>query len=213
MKKFLSILLSALMLLSCAAFAEDSGRVPAEYSFELYREDKYIENLIFNENVVISGDGSANIFFINCQFNADVINTSDAATRVFLLGSEINGNCIFRNTVTETTIDAPFPKFLTDSSVNVLTEDCFGIAIAMGDFPITFNGEAYDLAGSEFFSMPKAIPFPSTARTPIFSGWPPGPKTAKPRSCIPANLIPPCKYSRNAQNRPVKSFTGRFSSL
>ena len=151
MKKFLAIVLAALMLLSFAAIAEESGRVPAEYTFEVSGEDKYVENLIFNENVVISGDGSAHIFFINCQFNADIINTCDAPIRVFLLGSEVNGNCIFRNTVTEATIDSPFPKYLTDAPVNALTEDCFGIVIAMGDFPITLNGASYDLASATTF--------------------------------------------------------------
>ena len=141
MKKFLVLVLAALMLLSFAAFAEESGRTPAEYVYNLSGEDQYIENLIFNENVVISGDGSAHIFFINCQFNKDIINTSDAPIRVFLLGSEVNGNCIFRNTVTETTIDAAFPKFMTDAPINALTENCFGIIIALGDFPITLNGE------------------------------------------------------------------------
>ena len=151
MKKLIAILISILMLLSFAALAEDSGRTPAEYTFELSGEDKYIENLIFNENVVISGDGSANIFFINCQFNADIINTSDQALRVFLLGSQVNGNCIFRNAVSESTLEAPFPKFMTDSPINVLAEDCFGAIIVMGDFEITLNGESYTLAGSEYF--------------------------------------------------------------
>lgn len=156
MKKIIAILISVLMLLSVAAFAEESGRIPAEYTFELSGEDKFIENLIFNENVVISGDGSANIYFINCQFNADIINTCDTPIRVFLLGSEVNGSCIFRNTVTEATIDAPFPKYLTDSPVNAVTEDCFGIVIAMGDFAITFNGESYDLASAPQFLDPEA---------------------------------------------------------
>jgi len=156
MKKLIAILLSALMILSFAAIAEESGRTPAEYTFELSGEDKYIENLIFNENVVISGDGSSHIYFINCQFNGDIINTCDAATRVFLLGSEVNGNCIFRNTITETTIDAPFPKFMTDASVNAVTENCFGIVIAMGDFPITFDGESYDLASAATYLDPEA---------------------------------------------------------
>ena len=156
MKKLIAILLSVLMLLSFAGIAEESGRTPAEYTFELFGEDKFIENLIFNENVVISGDGSAHIYFINCQFNGDIINTCDAAVRVFLLGSEVNGNCIFRNTVTEATIDAPFPKYLTDAPVNALTENCFGIVIAMGDFPITLDGVSYDLASAPTFMDPEA---------------------------------------------------------
>lgn len=156
MKKFLAILLAALMLLAFTAVAEESGRVPAEYTFELYGDDQYIENLIFNENVVISGDGSAHIFFVNCQFNKDIINTCDGPTRVFLLSSEVNGSCIFRNTVNEATIDAPFPKFMTDSPINALTEDCFGIVIAMGDFPVTLNGVSYDLASAPTFMDPDA---------------------------------------------------------
>lgn len=161
MKKLIALLLSIFMLLPFAAFAEESGRTPAEYTFEVFGEDKYVENLIFNENVVISGDGSAQIVFVNCQFNGDIINTSDAGIRVFLLASEVNGNCIFRNTVTETTIDAPFPKFMTDGPVNAITEDCFGIVIALGDFPITLNGESYDLASAPLVLDPEAgfVPF------------------------------------------------------
>lgn len=161
MKKIIAILLSALMLLPFAALAEESGRTPAEYTFELSGEDKYIENLIFNENVVISGDGSAHIFFVNCQFNGDIINTCDASTRVFLLSSEVNGNCIFRNTVTETTLEASFPKYMTDAPINALTENCFGIVIALGDFPITLDGESYDLASAPVFMDPEAgfVPF------------------------------------------------------
>ena len=156
MKKLIAILLSALMLLSFAVLAEENGRTPAEYTFELSDEDKYIENLIFNENVVISGDGSAHIYFINCQFNKDIIHACDTPTRVFLLSSEVNGNCIFRNTVTEATIDSPFPKLLTDAPINALTEDCCGIVIAMGDFPVTLDGESYDLASAPTFMDPEA---------------------------------------------------------
>ena len=156
MKKFLCILITALMLLSCGAFAEENGRTPAEYVFELSGEDKYIENLIFNENVVISGDGSAHIYFINCLFNKDIINTCDSPTRVFLLGSEVGGNCIFRNTVTEATIDAAFPTYMTDAPLNALTEDCFGVVITLGDFPITLDGISYDLASAPLFLDPEA---------------------------------------------------------
>ena len=157
MKKILAVLLAAFMLLNVSAFAEEGGRVPAEYSYRLTGgEDQYIENLIFNENVVISGDGSCHIFFINCQFNRDIINTAEEATRVFLLGSEVNGKCILRNSVQETTVDASFPKFLTDSPIEVVTEDCFGAVIALGDFEVTLNGESYDLAHSETFLDPEA---------------------------------------------------------
>ena len=156
MKKFLALVLAALMLLSFAAVAEESGRTPAEYVYNLSGEDQYIENLIFNENVVISGDGSAHIYFINCQFNKDIINTCDSPTRVFLLGCEVRGNCIFRNTVTETTIDAPFPKYMTDAPINALTEDCFGVVIALGDFPVTLDGVSYDLSSVPLFLDPEA---------------------------------------------------------
>ena len=161
MKKFIAILLSAFMFLSSAALAGENDRIPAEYTFELFGEDKYIENRIFNEDVVISGDGSAHIYFINCQFNGDIINTCDASTRIFLLGSEVNGTCIFRNTVTETTIDASFPKFMTDAPVNALTENGFGVVIALGDFSITLDGESYDLASAPIFMDPEAgfVPF------------------------------------------------------
>ena len=161
MKKLIAILLSTLMVFSFAALAEESDRTPAEYTFELSGEDKYIENLIFNENVVISGDGSAHIFFVNCQFNGDIINTCDAGTSVFLLGSEVNGNCIFHNTVTEATLEDSFPKFLTDAPINAITENCFGVVIAMGDFSIILDDENYDIASAPWFMDPEAglVPF------------------------------------------------------
>ena len=153
MKKRIALLLAAMMMLALCAMssAEDGGRTIAPYTFELVEgEDQYYENLIFPGDVIISGT-DASIFFINCAFEGNVINTGDAGNKVFLLASEVKGQCVFVNSVQETTIDAPFPKFIVDGPVNAVAEDCFGAVIAIVDVPLTFNGETYTLADAEFF--------------------------------------------------------------
>ena len=67
------------------------------------------------------------------------------------MASELKGQCVFENSVQETTIDAPFPKFIVDVPVDVVAEDCFGAVIAIADVPVTFNGTAYTLADAEVF--------------------------------------------------------------
>ena len=153
MKKRIALILAAVMMfvLCAVAGAEESGRTIAPYTFTLLDgEDQYYENLIFPGDVIISG-GNASIFFINCAFEGNVINTGDAGNKVFLLASEMKGQCVFVNSVQETTIDAPFPKFLVDMPVNAVAEDCFGAVIAIADVPVTFNGETYTLADAQVF--------------------------------------------------------------
>lgn len=153
MKKRIALILAAVMMLAlcAAASAEDGGRTIAPYTFELVEgEDQYYENLIFPGDVIISGI-NAGIFFINCVFEGNVINTGDAGNKVFLLASEMKGQCVFVNSVQETTVDAPFPKFIVDMPVDAVAEDCFGCVIAIPDVPLTFNGEVYTLADAQVF--------------------------------------------------------------
>jgi len=157
-KKLLALVL-ALMLLACVpAFAEGEAsaeRTVAPYSYELTEENApYLENLIFNEDVIISGD-NAQIFFVNCEFNGDVILTAETATRVVLLGCEFNGQCVFENGVQDADlIEYSFPKIVTDTPVDVVCEDGIGTFVIAGDFEVTFNGETYSMADSDFFSGP-----------------------------------------------------------
>ena len=153
MKNMFALLLAAAMMfaLCAAAGAEESGRTPAPYNFTLVDgEDQYYENLIFGSDVIVSG-GNASIFFINCAFEGNVINTGEAGNKVFLLASEITGQCVFVNSVQETTIEAPFPKFIVDMPVDAVAADCFGAVIAIADVPVTFNGTAYTLADAQVF--------------------------------------------------------------
>ena len=152
MKKIVALILALMMIFAACAFAEESGRTPAPYTFILNDgEDQYYENLIFYGDVIVSGE-NASIFFFNCEFSGDIINTSEAGNKLFLLGGcEVSGQCIIRNSTQETTVEAPFPKFISDAALNVVTEDCFGAAIVVGDVPITFNGQEYTLSDAEFF--------------------------------------------------------------
>lgn len=155
-KKWFALLLGLMMLCSwIPALAEEEdqpARMPASYLYTL--EDggeEYVENLIFNENVIVSGD-NAQIIFVNCEFNADLILTSEQATRVLLLGCDVNGACIYQNNVTEATLEYVFPKFLTDTPINAVCEGCSGTLIALGDFEVTLNGQTYSMADSEYFN-------------------------------------------------------------
>ena len=110
----------------------------------------YVENLIFNEDVVIGGN-NAQIIFSNCEFNGDIILTADEATRVMLLGCDVNGTCVMSNNVAEATLEYANPKFMTDVPITVTCEDCVGSVIALGNFEVVFNGETYSMADSQLF--------------------------------------------------------------
>lgn len=132
---------------------QNSGREEAtEYVFTLFEgEEKTVENLLFREDVTISGD-NAYIEFINCEFLGDVINTADVATAVYFTSDTVtNGVCILRNNTKEATIDTPIPKFITEVPIEVVCEDCAGNIVALGDIEIVRNGVSYTMADAEYF--------------------------------------------------------------
>ena len=149
MKKWIAMLITLTMLFTCcAAMAE---RVPACYEYALTEEGAYYENLIFNEDVIISGDNSQ-IVFVNCEFNANIINTANEGTRVMLLECDVNGTCVLQNDIPDATIDSSMPKFITSAPINAVTNGCSGTVCALGDFDITIDGETYTLASCQYFS-------------------------------------------------------------
>ena len=60
---------------------DENGRSKAtEFTYELdAEEERTVENLIFDEDVTISGDFGI-IIFENCEFNGDIINTAEQFT-------------------------------------------------------------------------------------------------------------------------------------
>ena len=151
MKRY-AVLLAVLLLCLCAAVcAQAEERTVASYMYTLAQDDGvYLENLIFNEDVIVEGD-NAQIIFSNCEFNGDVILTADEGTKVLLLGCDVNGACVMRNQVREADVNYNNPKFLTDGPVNAVCEDCVGSVVAMGDFEFMLDGETYSMADAEFF--------------------------------------------------------------
>ncbi|MGM9615104.1 MAG: lipoprotein [Oscillospiraceae bacterium] len=132
---------------------QNSGREEAtEYVFTLSEgEEKTVENLLFREDVTISGD-NAYIEFINCEFLGDVINTADVATAVYFTSDTVtNGVCILHNNTKEATIDTPIPKFITEVPIEVVCEDCAGNIVVLGDIEIVRNGVSYTMADAEYF--------------------------------------------------------------
>lgn len=163
MKKLSIFLLTAMVLSSAlfcctTVFAQEveteaviERTAAEEYVFELSEEEElYFENLIFEEDVTISGE-YAKIIFVNCEFSGDIILTSERGTRVILLESDVTGTCVFKNTTKEATLELPFPKFMFSKPVKVVAEDCIGAAFTFGDFEFTFNEETYSLANAELF--------------------------------------------------------------
>jgi len=158
MKKTFALLLCLTMLFSCGALAEDAApeRTVAAYEYAVTEEGAYVENLIFNADVIISGDASQ-IVFSNCEFNGDIILTSELGTKVMLFGCDVNGVCIAANEVTDIDLNYNNPKFLTDTPVNVVSESGIVSVVAIGDFEFSLNGETYSMASVEFFSDASGI--------------------------------------------------------
>ena len=146
-KRFLSLLL-ALMMIALPAMAEQT---PANCAFTLMDgKEASVQGLLFEGDVVISGN-NARLSFYDCTFLGDVILTADTGTMVFLMGCTLMGNCIQRNSVKEATIDYSLPKFATDSPVELILEDCLGGVVALGDFPVVFDGQVYTMSQSQIF--------------------------------------------------------------
>lgn len=151
MKKIFVLLLCLMICLCGAVHAEEAPeRTVAPYEYALGAEPAYYENLIFNADVVISGE-NAQIIFSNCEFNGDIILTSEEGTRVLLLGCEVKGTCIMDNAV-NAGMDYNNPKFLTDAPITAVCENGMGSVVAIGDFEFTFNGETCSMAVADLFS-------------------------------------------------------------
>ena len=193
MKRILVLTLALIMLMSLSACSDGgdaqsqtdnnlssqqdgNGRTKAtEFTFELdAEEERIVENLIFDEDVTISGDFGA-IIFENCEFNGDIINTAEQFTRVVLPeGTTVNGNCVFKNTIKEATMDYPMPKFMSPNTLNIVCEDCIGSYILQGtEDSIVFNGETYSMDDVEFFYVAdtnELVPYEGQEASVIFVG-------------------------------------------
>ena len=191
MKKLLVLTLALIMLMSlfgCSGEdappladndssgqqAENGRSKATEFTFELAaEEERIVENLVFDEDVTVSGDFGI-IIFENCEFNGDVICTAEQFTRVILSGTTVNGNCVFKNTIKEATMDYPMPKFISSGALNIVCEDCIGVCVLDGtEENIVFNGEAYSIADVEFFydaNTNELVPYEGQEASVLFVG-------------------------------------------
>ena len=193
MKKILALTLASIMLMSLfgcsggedtqsqadnnpSSQQEENRRIKAtEFTFELAaEEERIVENLVFDEDVTISGDFGI-IVFENCEFNGDILNAAEQFTRVILPdGTTVNGNCVFKNTTKEATIDSPMPKFVSPNTLNIVCEDCIGSCVLDGtEENIRFNGETYSMADVEFFydaNTKELIPYKGQEASALFVG-------------------------------------------
>jgi len=193
MKKFLALTLASIMLMSLfgcssgedtqsqadnnpSSQQEENGRSKAtEFTFELAaEEERIVENLVFDENVTVSGDFGI-IVFENCEFNGDIINTADQFTKVIISDSTtVNGNCVFKNTIKEATMDSPIPKFISNKTLNTVCENCIGSFVLDGtEEDVKFNGETYSIDDIELFydaNTNELVPYEDQEATTLFVG-------------------------------------------
>ena len=193
MKKILALTLALIMLMSLSACSgggdtqsqadnssssqqDESGRSKAtEFTFELAaEEERIVENLVFDEDVTISGDYGI-IVFENCEFNGDIISTAEQFTRVVLPdGTTVNGNCVFKNTIKEASMDYPMPKFISPNTLNIVCEDCIGSYVLDGtEKDLVFNGETYSIDDVEFFydaNTNELVPYEGQEASTLFVG-------------------------------------------
>lgn len=149
MKKWIALILILLMIFT-VGIAEEAEKTVASYEYFPNEEGIYLENLIYNADVVINGENTQ-IIFSNCELNGDIHLNADEGTRVLLLGCTVNGTCYINNQVTDADLNYNNPKFLTDAPVTVICENGAGSAVALGDFEVNFNGESYSMEDSQFF--------------------------------------------------------------
>ncbi len=193
MKKILALTLTSMMMLSLfgcgggeaaqsqadndpSSQQEENVRSKAtEFTFELAaEEERIVENLIFDEDVTVSGDFGM-IIFENCEFNGDIISTAEQFTKVVIPdGTTVNGNCVFKNTIQEATMDYPMPKFISPNTLNIVCEDCIGSFVLDGtENNIKFNGETYSKADAELFydaNTNKFVPYEGQEVSTLFVG-------------------------------------------
>lgn len=114
-------------------------------------QEIYCQNMVFNKPVTVNGDYGS-VVFSNCVFNSDVVNTSNYGTSVTLTyDCYISGKCILRNSNKKEIFTKGFPEFRTFTSVEVVTENCAGMALVYGNDDVMFNGEIYPLGEMEYF--------------------------------------------------------------
>lgn len=160
MKKILALLLFAALLLSCTFCLAEGEELPARtiapMTFELAEgEERYVENLIFTTDVLITGE-YASITFSNCEFLGDITLTANEATRVMLLSCDVYGKCVVQNEIREANMDWPMAKFMSDTPLEVVTNDCVCNTISFGDVPMTIDGTAYSMADAQVYLDPEA---------------------------------------------------------
>lgn len=133
---------------------DENGRTAADiYSYDISGEEVIVENLVFNEDVTVTGE-NGRLSFINCEFNGDIINKGGEGARIALLqdceiadGSE----CILDSSLEEATMDTDLPKFMIFCAMPNVSCENMGAVVSFAEQAIKLNGEEFPIDEAEFF--------------------------------------------------------------
>ncbi len=128
----------------------------SKYTYTVLAGDEIVvENKTFSKDVTIQGN-NGNITFVNCEFKENVVLTAEVGTRVWLIdGTDVSGKCILDNGIKEGTFETSLPKFMTQTSIDVIAEDSYGAVWVLSDAKVTFNGTEYGKENCEWYYTPE----------------------------------------------------------
>jgi predicted small lipoprotein YifL len=136
--------------------ADQAGRTQADvFAYDLSGEEMaVVENLIFQEDVTISGE-HGRIAFQNCLFQGSLIHRGGEGARVFLdedCAFDDGAACLLEPVIQEATMDTDLPKFLIFCDMPEVTCETLGAVITSADQAIRLNGASCPISEAALFS-------------------------------------------------------------
>jgi len=159
MKRITALLLALLMLAVPCAMAENEEEIPERtvadtFEFEVSEEGTFVENLIFDKDITVTGE-KGRVMFANCVFNAGIVNECGEGAKVIILpGCEFgkDAKCVINSSLEDATLETDLPKFmLLCDEVPALECENAGAFVAFADKEMNVNGVKYTIDDALFF--------------------------------------------------------------
>ena len=147
--KLLALTLAVMMVFTFSA----CGKAEAT-EYDLTGTDLTVADTTFDGDVVITGEGGA-IVFTNCVFNGKVVNKGGEGARVLVMDDCQFGKdaaCAIESSLKEATMETDLPKILFFCEAPAITCTNSGAVVALAEYAVNFNGEAYPIETAELFN-------------------------------------------------------------